>query len=709
MAKPNAVSAAIGTEKQFAKQQEQIYQKRLIQPQFGRGISLSADRGAELLTHSLGVLATGIFNESIAADKRKREQFTTEDADRMLAGKTAKDLQDYDVMMALQHSDKGFDLSDNPYAIATLEKGMGQMVSRQAKEQWHSEVERSQPPKSIEEAVQKYNEFLQENYRNFQDTLNIHNEYAFNQGYYQGYQNDVVQVAHQAHQMINREYQSKGQRLMTVKFQDLANGAKNMSAQDFTAAFAENLRELQAYCPDSKSAMAVTSQAIMNLVMNETNTEKLNSIKDLPYFGDRKIGDELPMFKAYQQIAKNFNKKAAADIYASCMRSDGTVDVAKAYAMVNGLSKTGAVVGGIAGGAMLNLKVSPGDNPDLEHLNDSMKTALPLIGGVLGNIGLGDIAMITSGARPGAMTTSGNVSHHAAGNAVDIWLGDNFDRARGNQIAAMFAPYFTEALFEKKGDPTGATNDHLHLAGYLGGLEGTGNNEDTQMTAAAYSPERSSDIMKLVYGHSNEALRLNKQKEQDEMNRVLQGLGGINNMDEAHTLIDNSSLPIAKKTNLKARYDSQYRRILKGNLSATDRRWIEYEKKQIAVDQYLLQEYQDRLADSDDEITDAEQKKYNKAARRMNQYWTYASGGTYNPGGKEGKTEESSPAKEKPSVTSSFPINKDEVKSALKSLIKEAKSSGKDMDEIEEKAEEIGLKYGLTNAEIIEILNEEES
>ena len=196
MAKPNAVSAAIGTEKQFAKQQEQIYQKRLIQPQFGRGISLSADKGAELLTHSLGVLATGIFKESIAADKRKREQFTAEDADRMLAGKTAKDLQDYDVMMALQHSDKGFDLSDNPYAIAILEKGMGQMVSRQAKEQWHSLVERSQPPKSIEEAVQKYNEFLQQNYQDFQDTLNIHNEYAFNQGYYQGYQNDVVQVAH---------------------------------------------------------------------------------------------------------------------------------------------------------------------------------------------------------------------------------------------------------------------------------------------------------------------------------------------------------------------------------------------------------------------------------------------------------------------------------------------------------------------------------
>ena len=697
MARPNAVSAAIGTEKQFAKQQENIYQKRLIQPQFGRGISISADRDAEVLTRSLGVLATGIWGEAVAADRRKREQFTTEDADRMLAGKTAKDLEDYDIMMALQHSNKGFDLSDNPYAIATLEKGMGQLVSRQAKEQWHSQVERSQPPKSIDEAVQQYNDFLQQNYQNFQDTMNIRNEYAFNQGYYQGYQNDVVQVAHQAHQMINREYQRQGQQMMGVKFQDLANGAKDMDTATFTAAFGESLRELQAYCPDSKSAMAVTNQAIMDLVMNETNTEKLNAIKDLPYFGDRKIGDEFQLFKAYQQIAKNFNKKAAADIYASCIRPDGTVDVAKAYAMVNGLSKTGAVVGSIAGGAKFNLKISPGDNPDLEHLSDSMKTALPLIGGVLANIGLGDIAMITSGARPGAMTTSGNVSHHASGNAVDIWLGDDFDRARGDQIAAMLKPYFKEVLFEKKGDPTGATNDHLHVAGYLGGLEGTGNNLDTQMTAAGYSPDRSSDIMKLVYGHSNEAMRMNKQREQEETDRVLQGLGSTSNQDEAHALIDNSSLPIAKKVSLKSRYDSQYRRVLKGNLTAEDRYWIDYEKKQVYADKLLLEEYQNRLSDPDDEITDTEQKKYDKAARRMNQYWTYSSGGAYNPSvtSEENKTETT----EAPASSSSS--SQENPKEVLKSLVDKYKAQGMSSEDLQTKIEQIAPKYGLDWVELV--------
>ena len=696
MAKPNAVSAAIGTEKQFAKQQEQIYQKRLIEPQFGRGISISADRGAEMLTSSLGVIANGIFAESIAADRRKREQFTAEDADRMLAGKTAKDLQDYDIMMALQHSDKGFDLSDNPYAIATLEKGMGQLVSRQAKEQWHSEVERSQPPKSIEEAVQKYNEFLQQNYQNFQDTMNIHNQYAFNQGYYDGYQNDVVQVAHQAHQMINREYQRQGQQMMGVKFQDLANAAKDMSTEDFTAAFGEHLRELQAYCPDSKSAMAITNQAIMNLVMNETNTEKLNAIKNLPYFGDRKIGDEFQLFKAYQQIATNFNKKAAADIYASCMRPDGTVDIAKAYAMVNGLSRTGAVVGGVAGGARFNLKVSPGDNPDLEHLSDSMKSALPLIGGVLANIGLGDTAMITSGARPGAMTTSGNVSHHAAGNAVDIWLGDNFDRTRGDQIAAMFAPYFKEAIFEKKGDPTGATNDHLHLGGYLGGLEGTGNNLDTQMTAAGYSPDRSSDIMSLIYGKNNEAVRIKKAKESEETNRVLEALGGISDVTQANSIIDNSSLPLASKTKLKASYTNQARRLAKGDLTPEQRYWINYEKTGLFKDLRKMEEYNRRVADDNDTISDAEQKKYNRAARQINDYWDFAYGRT-----EKQNTESPTPAPSAATQATAAKQSSENAKEALRNVVNQLKASGKTDEELQKMIERVAPEYGLNSAFLI--------
>ena len=697
MAKPNAVSAAMGTEKQFAKQQENIYQKKLIQPHFGRGISISADRDAEVLTRSLGILSTGIWNEAVAADKRKREQFTTEDADRMLAGKTAKDLQDYDIMMALQHSDKGFDLSDNPYAIATLEKGMGQLVSRQAKEQWHSQVERSQPPKSIEEAVNQYNDFLQQNYENFQDTMNIHNQYAFNQGYYQGYQNDVVQVAHQAHQMINREYQRQGQQMMGVKFQDLANGAKDMTTADFTAAFGEHLRELQAYCPDSKSAMAVTNQAIMNLVMNETNTEKLNAIKNLPYFGDRKIGDELQLFKAYQQIAKNFNKKAAADIYASCIRPDGTVDVAKAYAMVNSLSQTGAVVGGVVGGAMFNLKVSPGDNPNIDGLSSSMKSALPYVGGVLANIGLGDIAMITSGARPGAMTTSGNVSFHASGDAVDIWLGDNFDRTRGNQIAALFKPYFKEAMFEKKGDPTGATNDHLHLGGYIGGLESTGNNIDTQMTAAGYSPDRSSDIMSIIYGKNNQALHLKREKEKEETNRVLESLSGVSDINQANAIIDNSSLPIVSKTKIKASYANQARRLAKGDLTPEQRYWISYEKNGLFADLRKMEEYNERVKDPDDEISDADQKKYNRAARKINDYWDFAYGRTQ----KENTT---SPTPS-PSAATENAATKEATENArdsLKAAVDKLKSMGKSDAEIQKMIERVAPEYGLNAAILVD-------
>ena len=162
-------------------------------------------------------------------------------------------------------------------------------------------------------------------------------------------------------------------------------------------------------------------------------------------------------------------------------------------------------------------------------------------------------------------------------------------------------------------------------------------------------------------------------------------------------MIDNSSLPIAKKVSLKSRYDSQYRRVLKGNLTAEDRYWIDYEKKQVYADKLLLEEYQNRLSDPDDEITDTEQKKYDKAARRMNQYWTYSSGGAYNPSvtSEENKTETT----EAPASSSSS--SQENPKEVLKSLVDKYKAQGMSSEDLQTKIEQIAPKYGLDWVELV--------
>lgn len=115
-----------------------------------------------------------------------------------------------------------------------------------------------------------------------------------------------------------------------------------------------------------------------------------------------------------------------------------------------------------------NMKLYSGDT---EHITEAMKTSLPYVGGILQSMGITD-PEITSGKREaGQVGNAGEKSYHVSGNAIDIWIGDNVDREKGNEIAAKFAPYFKEAMYEMEGDATGATGNHLHLAGYEGGLQ----------------------------------------------------------------------------------------------------------------------------------------------------------------------------------------------------------------------------------------------
>lgn len=690
MANPSAVAASIGTQRQFAKAPESVYQKRLIEPQFGRGISISADQGAELLAQSLGVLGENILKESIAADQRMREQFTAEDAARMLAGKTSKDLKDFDIVNALQHSDKGFNLTDNPYAMANLERGMGQIIARGAREQWHSEFENSPPPKTMQEAVKRYNEILSDSYNNFNENERINNKYAFDQGFYEGYQDDVIKVAHLSHQRINAEYQAKGQRMISVKMQDLVRSATEMSSEDFKNQFSLLARELQSYTPDSETALKIINKSLSDLVQNDVTTEKLNSTKDVAFFGDRKIGDELPMFDLYKQVADNFNVQQAEAIYEACMRPDGTLDFAKSEKMLADLStksfiaKTGVV-------PKVDLKLSEGDNPDVKNLSTELKTALPFVGGLLANLGYKD-AMITSGYREGAMTTSGNVSYHASGNAVDIWLGDGIDRATGDKIAAEFKPFFKECLWEKEGDATGATGDHLHLGGYKGGFS-TGNGAMMQKTAASYSYERIEKIKSILKAKHSDAIMIAKQKEGMIIEDTLQKVSSAASEEEALAAIKESGLSPMKQQTLMNKIKMQYRRIAKESLTPEQQYYITYEKRNMFKDMMLLKEYQDRVADEKDVIEETEQKKYNAAAHRINDYWKYASGGAYQPN----KNKDS----ELPPSPTPVVDDKEVFKAQLKKIADKAIADGMPQNEVETKIIGIASKYGLDGVYLV--------
>lgn len=538
----NPVSAAIGTQRQFAIQPKSVYQQNLKALSVGNGISQKTDLDAALLSKSLGILGSAIYDESIAADKREREQFTTLEAEKLIAGKTPEDLAKFDRIQALQHSDKGYDLTDNPYAMATLDQSIGQVAAASAKERWASENPGT--PKSINEAIQSYDGMLQETYGSFKES--VRNGVAFDKGFYDGYQRDVLQVAHEAHQRINNEARAKGQRAVNVKLQGLVAGAETMDSESFAQSFGEVARELQGYVRNSDEALKIIRDNLDVLAETGTSTEKLNAIKEIPYYGsDRKIGDELPFFKYYKKVAENVNYKIADDIYESCKNADGTINWERAEARLQSLPSS-ALSRAIP---QVHLPVSSGD---LDSLKPEFKAVLPSIGGILSQLGYGDVAEFTSGYRdPERNAAAGGAenSYHLHRDAVDVYLGD-LSKDEQEAVVDNFSPYFSEVLYHDAGSGL-----HLHLGGYRGGLDDRA--DDTEVTASAYTPDRLKTLRTLLKNKDRDAKVIRKQQQEEYATEIRTAVDTATNYSEKVDVVKRSTLPEATKKKLLSQIEKE--------------------------------------------------------------------------------------------------------------------------------------------------------
>ena len=532
----NPVSAAIGTQRQFAIQPKSVYQQNLKALSVGNGISQRTDLDAALLSKSLGILGGAIYDESIAADKREREQFTALEAEKLIAGKTPEDLAKFDRIQALQHSDKGYDLTDNPYAMATLDQSIGQVAAASAKERWASENPGT--PKSINEAIQSYDGMLQETYGSFKES--VRNGVAFDKGFYDGYQRDVLQVAHEAHQRINNEARAKGQRTCNVKLQGLAAGADTMDTEAFVQSFGEITRELQGYVKNSDEALKIIQGNLEVLAENGTSTEKLNAIKNTPYYGsDRKIGDELSFFKYYKKVSENVNYKVADDVYEACRNADGTVNWEKAEERLKALPATALSRG-------IPQVYLPQYSGDLDGLKPAFKAILPSVGGILSQLGYGDVAEYTSGYRDperNAAADGSPTSYHLAGDAVDIHIG-SLSKEEQAEVEATFDPYFSEVLYHQVNNG----GLHLHLGGYRGGLDDRA--DDTEVTASAYSPDRLKKIRQQLQAKDRDAKRVAKERQEEYAAEIGKAVDTASSYSEKVDIIEKSKLPIATKNKL---------------------------------------------------------------------------------------------------------------------------------------------------------------
>lgn len=605
------VQAAIGTQRQFAKQPEIPYALSLNKFNASAGISQRADLDTQRLQASLGLLGKNIMEERIADEKRSQDQAVLVNADKLLAGKTQEDLKKFDRMAALQNSSDEFDLTDNRYAMAVLEKGIGKMASTYAKQQWANDPN-AEKPKSVSEAVGLFNKYLQDNRASFSDD-GISNKVAFDQGYYEGAAQDTLKVAEEADKRINDDKRQKMVMLGSSELQDLVYGG--IKGDDFLTRSTEAFRKIQLGTRDRDGFIKAVSPLATMIAEQDFDTSRLDALGDYQYEDGLSLKQMVNLYPAYAKIADNFNLRVTDDIVSKCTRPDGTIDLSQADALLSRLPDETTSSGGVP---EANLPISAGDNPDLTDLSATMKGALPLIGGAIYQLGFKD-AQITSGFRSvehNAAVGGAQNSWHTKGDAVDIYLGDNVDDAQANKALSYFKQYFGEVLFHDAG-----SGRHLHLANYQGGLKGANPKEQS---AAAYSPQRVNTIRQLIFAKQAQAQRIKAQRDADEKDRITMALLQTTDPNEQINIINNSNLPATTKAAMARSATRQARQAARGYGSDAEAKhfWTYENGYQYIKDTKTYAEwykaYQDPNVDPDSEEYQALQKKANKATARLN-------------------------------------------------------------------------------------------
>lgn len=608
------VQAAIGTQRQFAKQPEMPYALSLNKFNASAGISQRTDLDAQRLASSLGLLGKNIMEERIADEKRTQDQAVLVNADKLLAGKTQEDLKKFDRMAALQNSSDEFDLTDNRYAMAVLEKGIGKMASQYAKEQWMNDPA-SEKPKSVSEAVSLFNKYLQENRANFSDE-GISNKVAFDQGYYEGAVQDTIKIANEADKRINDDKRQKMVMLGSSELQDLVySGAKG---EDFLTRGGEALRKIQLGTRDRDGFIKAVSPLAQMIADQDFDTARLDALGDYQYEDGLSLKQMVNLYPSYTKIADNFNLRVTDDILKRHERPDGTYDLAGCLQDADNLPKDTVIAEGIP---EANLPISQGDNPDLADLSPTMKSVLPMVGGAIYQLGFKD-AQLTSGYRTAEHNASvGGVpnSEHTKGNAVDIYLGDNVDEAQANKALSYFKQYFGEVLFHDAG-----TGRHLHLADYHGGMKAANPKEQS---AAAYSPQRVQKVRQLILAAHAQAQRVKAQRDADERDRITMALLQTNDPSEQMQIINSSNLPETTKATMsrsilrETRRSANYYGFGAGDKEA--KHFWDYENGYQYIEDTetyaeWYQAYKDPNVDGKSEEYAALQKRANRATARLN-------------------------------------------------------------------------------------------
>jgi hypothetical protein len=278
------VENTLGTQKKFSPNPQGVYEKRLT----SLPITQTSGAGTQesQLARAFGLLGDSLMAEGQSSLERQKKVGIAE-ADRIARGTSEKDMRDLTAIDILQtYGNHG--LSDNPYAVATVEKMRGTYFAARAKDEYNTSRQSEEPAKTADEEVNRFNKFQQEFYGKVVGKTS--DVTAFQKGFYENHVADQADFAGKRLGEIETERKQIAQGSIQASLGEVTAKAHLMTPEELTQAVSDVFADTRLIGFTIPERVKLAREMALDLAQSTGDYDKIQAMADKVVIGAKPDG-----------------------------------------------------------------------------------------------------------------------------------------------------------------------------------------------------------------------------------------------------------------------------------------------------------------------------------------------------------------------------------------------------------------------------------
>lgn len=283
------VSGAVGTAQQYSPNAPNVYQQQL------RGVS-SLGAPMQQYTNDDELLATGLSQLGIAwqqytnDEEERKYSIAKEVSPQIFANMTEEEKHKLDTRQILA-TDGKFNLQDNEYAIATIDRMKGTEVMKSIETKWQLYQANRPTKKTLEEELADFDNFVENELTGAMEHERVENEYSFNQGLAESRMATKTAVYNDFRKTTEETLKLERINGLSAKAGSWARNASNASEEDITKNIQALIGEVRNTMTSDTDLEYRTMGGIINAVASTGQTKALDILAQQEYKEGKTVGD----------------------------------------------------------------------------------------------------------------------------------------------------------------------------------------------------------------------------------------------------------------------------------------------------------------------------------------------------------------------------------------------------------------------------------